>query len=144
MKWLSLLAVLPFTSAALAQEPPEITHAPKLIQARVEMTYWQNWCLGTGAILTGVSAIGALIYSDSCVTTVIIVSSDKRSIEVVGVDAVTYNLGAQGYASYGEWHLHDNGTQAFDGFFTNGEIRLENLSVSSNYTTGRVSLENGT
>ncbi|KAL2700309.1 hypothetical protein AAEP93_008832 [Penicillium crustosum] len=116
------------------------------------MTYWQNWCLGPDAILTGVSAMGALIQSvlssmsssDSCVTTFIIVSSAKRSIKVVGVNAVTYNLGAQGYASYGEWYLHDNGTQAFDDIFTNGEIRLENLSVSSNYTTGRVSLENVT
>lgn len=42
--------------AALANEPPHTTQAPELIEARTEMTYWQNWAVGGGAILTGVSA----------------------------------------------------------------------------------------
>ncbi|KAJ5167569.1 uncharacterized protein N7482_006350 [Penicillium canariense] len=61
--------------------------------------------------------------SDSCMTTVIIVSSAKRSIEVVGVDALSSNLGSEGYGSYGEWRLYDNGTQALIGDKTSSDLQ---------------------
>ncbi|KAL3265181.1 hypothetical protein ABHI18_000035 [Aspergillus niger] len=57
---------------------------------------------------------------------------------------MSINLAESGYAPIGEWYHHDNGTQSFEGFFSNGEVRIDNVYVSGNYTGGHLSLERTT
>lgn len=151
MKCQWLLCLLAYAPAALANEPPQTTQAPELIEARAEMTYWQNWAVGGGAILTGVSAlagsaaaiISAMSSKSSCATTIYILQNPKRSDEVTAVEGVSTELAGHGFAPYGEWYHHDNGTKTFEGFFTDGVVRMENIYVSGNYTGGRISMEKG-
>ncbi|KAI2899868.1 hypothetical protein CBS63078_7120 [Aspergillus niger] len=147
-----LLCFLANVSVVLTQAPPEITEAPQLIHARTELTYWQNWASIGGSYLTGIAAIGgaAAAYiaakssAASCATTIYILESSKRSDEPIGVEAMSINLAESGYVPIGEWYHHDNGTQTFEGFFSNGEVRIDNVYVSGNHTGGHLSLERTT
>lgn len=86
------------------------------------MTYWQNWAVGGGAILTRVSAlagsaaaiINAMSSKRSCATTIYILQNPKRSDEATEVEGVSTELAGHGFAPYGEWYHHDNGTNTFE------------------------------
>ncbi|KAJ5628937.1 hypothetical protein N7490_011165 [Penicillium lividum] len=83
-----------------------------------------------------------LSKKDSCKTKVEEYTITKRSVETIATEELTVKLAGHGYAPYGEWHLHENGTQTFDGFFTNGELRLDSFYVSANYTGGAITVLN--
>ncbi|KAJ5909703.1 hypothetical protein N7504_004346 [Penicillium tannophilum] len=154
-----LMGILCFNAApmALAEElepaPPHMTEAPGVnnLHTRVEMTAWQNWVVAGGAGLAGIgtfaSGIAAFITakssSASCATTILNVYS-KRDEEPIGVDALALNLRDQGYAQSGDWVFHENGNKTFDGYFTNGELRFNDLYVAGNYSGGTLAYENTT
>ncbi|KAJ6028844.1 hypothetical protein N7540_004420 [Penicillium herquei] len=155
MKLLS--ALLPCISVALAlqpePQPPAPTHFPEeiqVIESRVDMTFRQNWVVNGGTWLSGIAAMGTLVRQiildmsgkGTCTTTIHEYTNSKRDLEDLGVavDDLTVKLAGHGYASYGNWHLHENGTQTFDGFFTSDKLRLDNFWVSANYTGGAITV----
>ncbi|KAJ5559569.1 hypothetical protein N7513_001968 [Penicillium frequentans] len=134
-----------------AAEPPQTTQGVQRLHARVDMTYWQNWAFTGGASLTGISTlasgIAALITSmsseASCATTIKWIEN-KRDFQAIGVEAMALNLREQGYVQTGQWIHHGEGNKTFDGYFSNGELRFENLYVMGNFSGGLISSENNT
>ncbi|KAJ5633137.1 hypothetical protein N7490_009476 [Penicillium lividum] len=156
-----LMGILCFNTApmALAEKlepaPPHITEAPGVnnLHTRVEMAAWQNWgvlggtvLIGVGTLASGIAAwISAKSAAASCATTIInIYNYNTRDVEPIGVDALALNLRDQGYAQSGEWVSHENGNKTFDGYFTNGELRLHDLYVAGSYSGGVISFDNTT
>lgn len=61
----------------------------------------------------------------------ILESHNKRSEEVMGIEGVSSELAGHGYAPFGEWYHHDNGTKTFEGFITNGEYKTSKSAATT-------------
>ncbi|KAJ5133074.1 hypothetical protein N7448_001897 [Penicillium atrosanguineum] len=148
-----LWAICLFAQTSVAQNAPETTKEAKLLHARAELSYWQNWA-SIGGTYYGptVASLGVVVAayiatksnSDSCSTNIDIVEkSSKRDYRATDVEAMTNGLANEGYLPFGEWVDYKNGTQTFDGYFSNGEFRIENPYIRGNYTGALFAVEGG-
>ncbi|KAJ5557107.1 hypothetical protein N7494_001022 [Penicillium frequentans] len=146
---LPLLAIAPVTLAEVEPAAPAITNAPQLIHARADLTYWQNWASIGGTYLTGFADLAGAIATivsakssaKSCATTLGQVEA-KRDLEgPIGVEAMALSIVADGYNQTGDWLYHADGNITFDGFFSNGQVRIHDLYIAGNYTGAHISYE---
>lgn len=144
-----LLCFLANVSVVLAQAAPEITEAPLLIHTRAVLIYWQNWASIGGSYLTGIAAIdrAAAAYiaakssAASCATTIYILENSKRLDEPIGVGKNEYQ--PRGIRIRADWWMVSpwDGTQTLEGFFSSGEVRIDNVYVSGNSSGSHLSLK---